>query len=347
MFRQMSLGAIVLCVALVAQAQNLALKPDYPEQYVVQPGDTLWDISALFLQDPWLWPEIWHINTQVANPHLIYPGDILRLVFVDGQPRLMPVSDMSTVPANDRVVRMTPQMTSIAREEAIASIPLEDIREFFKLTRVIDEDTAKMAPYMVAGPERRIMIGEGDILYARGAMTPGVGVYQIFRVGDKYRDPETRTVLSIRAELMGTARFESQGEEVAKLTVTGSTSEIIPGDILLPLEQDNLDPVLYPKVPDTEIHALIIAVEGGVNHIGQLDVVAINRGLNGGVTNGTVLAVMERGEEVRDRIGGGTVQLPDERAGVLIVFKSLPQMSFGLILEAEKPLAVGSPLTNP
>lgn len=343
MFRQLTLGALALLAALHVHAQNIQLTPDYPDVYVVTPGDTLWDISALFLQDPWLWPEIWQINEQVENPHFIYPGDRLRLVFVDGQPRL--VTD--AMPTSDRVVRLTPQMTSMPVDEAITAIPLDQIREFFSQARVLSEEEIESAPYMVAGPESRIMIGQGDRMYSRGVLTPGVNLYQVYRVGERYRDPETREWLGTRAELMGTARLESVSGEVGSLTLTSSASEIIPGDLLFPIQQQDMDAVFFPRVPSSTINGEIIAVEGGVNYIGQLDVVAINRGLEHDISNGLVLQVLDRGEQVRDRVEGGRVQLPDERAGVLIVFRTLPKMSFGLVLEAEKPLAVGSPITNP
>jgi hypothetical protein len=233
------------------------------------------------------------------------------------------------------------------REEAIASIPISQIREFFTGTRVLTEAQVKGAPYMVAGPERRIMVGQNDTLYVRGALTPGVTLYQVFRVGERYRDPTSRQVLGLRGQLMGTARLDLQSTDVSRFTVTQSNQEILPGDILLPLTQDDLEPVLFPRTPSLPVDAEIIAVEGGVTHIGQLNVVAINRGLDHGLMAGHVLAVLERGERVRDRVRQGSVQLPDERAGVLILFRAMPSMSFGLILEAEKPLAVGYPVTNP
>src|SRR5262245_44043543 len=65
------------------------LRPDAPKSYVVKRGDTLWDISSMFLKDPWLWPEVWIINPQVENPHLIYPGDTLALAFgANGNPQI-------------------------------------------------------------------------------------------------------------------------------------------------------------------------------------------------------------------------------------------------------------------
>jgi hypothetical protein len=350
MFRQLCLVAILLISSAPALGQ-VAVNPDYPEVYVVQRGDTLWDISAVFLRDPWQWPEIWHINTQIANPHLIYPGDVVRLIYVDGQPQLV-MDDGSgrygtQSVTTQQVIKLTPQMTSIPLDEAITSIPMDQIRDFFTSNRVLTEEEIEVAPYMVAGPQERIMIGQADSFYVRGSLVPGVSIYQIFRIGERYRDPETRKYLGYRAEFKGTARFELQSEDVSKFSVTRSNEEILAGDILLPLQQDDLDPILYPKVPDTLIQAQIIAVEGGVSHIGQLDVVALNKGQNAGLDNGHVLAVLDLGERVRDTVNGGRVNLPDERAGMLIVFKSLPTMSFGLILEAEQPLSVGDTVTNP
>lgn len=354
MFRQLCLAAILLFSGAPALGQ-VAVNPDYPDTYVVQRGDTLWDISALFLRDPWLWPEIWNINSQIADPHLIYPGDVVRLVYIDGEPQIVVNDDgaaslqpsisqsVTTLP----VVKLTPQMTSIPLNEAITSIPMDQIRDFFTSNRVLTEEEIEEAPYMVAGPQDRIMIGQADSFYVRGPLVPGVSIYQIFRVGDRYRDPETREYLGYRAEFKGTARFELQSEEVSKFSVTRSNEEILAGDILLPLQQDDLDPILYPKVPEEEIRAQIISVEGGVSHIGQLDVVALNKGQQAGLENGHVMAVLDLGERVRDTVNGGRVTLPDERAGMLIVFKSLPQMSFGLILEAEQPLSIGDTVTNP
>lgn len=314
------------------------VRDDRPQEYIVQRGDTLWDISALFFEDPWVWPQIWYVNPQIENPHLIYPGDILRLRYVDGEPRL-------ELSRGTSVVRLSPEMREMPSNQAIDSIPLDAIREFFSRTRVIDEETAESAPYVVAGPQNRILVGAGDNLYARGEFPQNV--YQIYRVGEDYRDPETRDVIGIRAQYMGSARAPEVTGDIAKLSVYESESEINIGDILLPLEQDQLDPVIFPAVPDSLVTGEIIAVEGGVSHIGQLDVVALNVGRDRGLAPGHVLAVMKRGERVRDRVQGGTVQLPDEQAGVLMIFRSLDRMSFGLILEAEQPLAVGDVLGLP
>jgi hypothetical protein len=330
---------LVLLPSLVLA--QVGVRDDVPQQYVVQPGDTLWDISATFLQSPWKWPEIWYVNPQIENPHLIYPGDIIRLVYVNGEPRL------ELVRGTGGVVKLSPEIRNLPPRTAIDSIPLDAVREFFSNTRVLDKEVIEAAPYVVAGPEGRIMVGAGDKLYARGEFPEDLQVYQIYRVGDPYRDPATAEIIGIRAEAMGGVRLDKRNGEVGTFTVYDSHSEIIIGDILLPLQQDQLDPVIVPAVPAYEITGEIIAVEGGVSHIGQLDVVALNIGQDWGLSPGHVLAVMQRGERVRDRVKGGYIDLPDERSGILMIFRSLERMSFGLILEAERPIAVGDQLALP
>lgn len=322
-------------IAVNTFAQNLRV--GHPDEYVVKTGDTLWDISARFLEDPWLWPEIWHINEQVSNPHLIYPGDLLRLIYVDGEPRL--VMDRG-------VVKLSPEMRETRHDDAISSIPLDSIRQFLTQNRVVGEDELEAAPYMVAGPEGRIMVAAGDSLYARGTMQPGVRVYQVFREGDEYRDPKTGEVLGVRAEYKGAARYRNTAKDISRMTVIDSYQEVSLGDRFLPLEQDQLDSMLFPVVPETLVSGEIIAVEGGVSQIGLLDVVAINRGRDTQLEVGHLLAIMEAGEKVRDRVAGGTVMLPDEQAGMLMIFKVYEKMSFGLVLEAEKSLSVGHLVTN-
>lgn len=329
--------AFTTCALIAGLVNAQTLRTGHPETYVVQRGDTLWDISARFLEDPWLWPEIWQINEQVANPHLIYPGDVLRLIYVDGQPRLV---------VDRGQVRLSPQIRETEHPRAIPSIPLEDIRDFFSKNQVVTEEQLETAPYMVAGPDRRIMVGMGDSLYARGSRAPGVNVYGIFSSSEEYRDPDTGDLLGVRAEAKGTARYQSGADEVMRLSVLESYAEISLGDRFFPLEQDQLDPQIFPSVPEEVVFGEIISVEGGVSQIASYDVVAINRGHDANLEVGHLLAIMEEGEVVRDRVEGGTVRLPDEQAGVLMVFKIYDRMSLGLVLSAENVLAVGYPVTS-
>lgn len=314
-----------------------SLKTDHPDEYVVQKGDTLWDISARFLEDPWLWPEIWKLNDQVSNPHLIYPGDLLRLVYVDGQPRLV---------VDRGVVKLSPEIRSTSHDEAISSIPLGSVREFFTKNRVVSKKQLKNAPYMVSGPESRILVAAGDPLYMRGPVEEGVNIYAIFKEGEEYQDPKTGDVLGVRAESKGTARYRNTSGEISRMEVIESIAEISIGDRFLPLQQDQLDPQLFPTIPKSVVSGEILSVEGGVSQIGVLDVVGINRGQDANLEVGHLLAIMEAGERVRDAVEGGTVKLPDEQAGMLMIFKVYDRMSFGLVLESEKALAVGYQVTS-
>ena len=334
------LAWLIFPLALLLVAQNLwsqDLKIDRPEKYTVKRGDTLWDISGKFLEDPWRWPEIWEINEQVANPHLIYPGDTIYLIFRDGKPVL--TLDRGSV-------KLSPQIRQTRHDEAISAIPLGSVREFFSRTRAVMPKQLKLAPYMVAGPEGHILVGAGETLYARGQFPKGVRIFEIFREGEPYRDPQTGDLIGVRAQAMGMARFHSRAGEVSRLNVLESLSEIGIGDLFLPLEQDQFNPQIFPEIPDTPVTGEIMAVEGGVSQIGTLDVVALNRGHDANLRIGHLLAIMERGQVTRDRVKGGRVQLPDEQAGLLMVFKTYDRMSYALILEADKPLVVGHRVTN-
>ncbi|MBC6429125.1 MAG: LysM peptidoglycan-binding domain-containing protein [Cellvibrionales bacterium] len=329
------LCAAALAVFIGGGASGLAaqtLRLDHPSEYRVQKGDTLWSIASRFLEDPWRWPAIWRLNEdQVADPHLIYPGDLLRLTYVDGQPRLT---------VDPQVVKLSPRLRIAAHDQAVASIPLEAVREFFTKNRRLDLDTLKAAPHMVSGPPDRMIFGAGDILYVRGDLE--AGPYSIFRAGDKFKDPETGKTLGVRAKLVGVAQFLSQKKgELARFEVLESYAEILRGDRFLPLQRAELDPRLFPAPPAQPVSGRIMAVEGGLSEAGMLGVVAINRGADAGLEIGSLLAAWEEGRRVRDRTGGGKVKLPDEQRGLLMIFRVYAQMSFGLVLEAHKGLRAG------
>jgi hypothetical protein len=330
-------GAGLLAVSVMAA--DAPFNEDIPDRYTVVKGDTLWDISNMFLQDPWLWPEIWFVNPQISNPHLIYPGDIIKLVYIDGKPRL-------TV-ERGRTVKLEPEAKVIPHEEAIPTLPLDVIDNFLSRTRVVQPGQLELAPYVIAGHEKRILTGKGDDFYVRGELSPNVDFYGIYRKGDPYVDPETDELLGIRAQDVGSAQLKSTDGEIATFAATRSVEEIRIGDRLLPHEERRLETTFYPSPPGDDVEGLIIAVDGGVTQVGHLDVVAINRGKRDGLVIGNMLAIYKAGEQVRDRIKGDMVTLPAERAGLLMVFRTYDKMSFGLVMHAERPLAVGDQIRNP
>lgn len=335
------LGLLGACLLLgQAMAQEPELRSDYPEEYTVVKGDTLWDISSTFLSNPWMWPEIWHVNPQIANPHLIYPGDVIRLVYFDGKPRIV-------VDSSNRVVKLSPKVRTLDEGEAIPTIPLDKINNFLSRSRVVTQEELDRAPHVVSGESKRLVLGKGDRLYARGTFDSDVAVYGVYRRGDTYIDPETGELLGIQAMDIGSGRMRALDGEVATLLMTRTTEEVRVGDRLLSEEQRSIDANFFPSAPKVDVNAQIIAVEGGVTQVGKMDVVVINRGDREGITVGNVLAVYKRGGTVKDRVKGDMVTLPDERAGLVMVFRTFEKVSLGLVLEADRPLAIRDLARNP
>ncbi|MEH6559943.1 MAG: LysM peptidoglycan-binding domain-containing protein [Marinobacter sp.] len=315
------------------------LRSDHPERYTVVKGDTLWDISGRFLDDPWYWPEIWHVNPQVSNPHLIYPGDRLALVYIDGKPRITKVA------SNNGIVKLSPKVRSERIDTPIPAIPLDAISSFLTDTRIVSPELINEAPYILEGEDSRIIIGAGDRVYARGKKPADkVGV---FRRSKEFIDPDTDEFLGLEARSIARGDVSAENGDVLTVDLTRSSEEVRIGDRLLVNEDRRLTTSFMPSSPDEEIEGKMIAVDGGVTQIGQYNVVAINRGEREGLKAGNVMAVLKAGNFVRDPITKETVELPSERAGLLMVFQVYEKMSYGLILQATRPLSVGDKVTNP
>ncbi len=333
-----------LCLGLlmaVANADVLSLKAGHPQTYVVKKGDTLWDISGLFLEDPWLWPELWHYNPQVSNPHLIYPGDVLNLVWVDGKPRLV----KSQRPSGG-VVKLNPEMRISDLGSAIPSIPLDAIAPFLSRSRVLSEEELKAAPYVLAGERGNIVAGAGDQILGRGQFTEEDN-YGIYRIGQYYRDPITREALGVEAIDIGGAELIALQGDVATLDLYRSTQEIRRADRLLPSEERKLTAHFEPKAAAEATDGYIIAVEGGLTQIGSMDVVTLNLGERNGIASGDVMAIFSHGILVRDPITNERVRAPDIQAGILMVFRSYEKLSYALVLKAEQALKVGDRVRAP
>lgn len=325
------------------------LRADHPDIYTVIKGDTLWDISGRFLERPWLWPEVWRINPQIDNPHLIYPGDRIALVWVDGQPQLVLERG-----AGSRTVRVTPSDTVslIARIRAeplgssIPAIRLDTIQSFLVQNRVVEPALLSNAPYVVQGEGERLVLGAGDRLYVRGVLTDNQS-FNIVRKGALYVDPETREVLGLEATYIGLGRAVSQADDIATLHIASSREEAQIGDRILPTEERRVDSTFFPSAPAVDTHGQIISVFGGVTQVGQYDVVVVNRGEREGIAVGNVLAIYKRGALARDRIANETIRLPSERAGLMMVFRTFEKLSYALVLVRQRPLSVNDEVRNP
>ncbi|RLA54373.1 MAG: peptidoglycan-binding protein [Gammaproteobacteria bacterium] len=344
--KKILLALLGIWVMVSAMAAEAPFKDGVPDTYTVKKGDTLWDISAYFLSKPWLWPEIWHVNPQIANPHLIYPGDTLNLVYIDGKPRLV-LNRAGSAQASGRTVKLSPQIRESAHREPIPALPLDMVNSFLTRTRVVDSGVLEAAPYVLAGEEKRVLSGLGDDFYARGDFSDKVGFYGVYRDGGLYIDPKTNEVLGIRAKDIGSAKLKLIDGDIGTFGVTRSRIDIRFHDRLLPDEERKIDTTFHPSQPPQGTEGIIIRVEGNVRNGGLLDVVAINLGNRDNIQTGNMMAIYKAGEVVRDRIQGGMVTLPPARAGVLMIFRTFEKMSFGLILNANKPLSVDDMVKNP
>ncbi|MGO9513832.1 MAG: LysM peptidoglycan-binding domain-containing protein [Steroidobacteraceae bacterium] len=333
---------------------GIPMAPNAPDSYVVKRGDTLWGIAKVFLRDPWYWPEIWQVNPQVHNPHLIYPGDTLRLVYVDGRPRILLQPGLE----RGNGARVIPRVRSQPLEAAITTIPYETVAAFMSKPSVLEKNQIKHAPYVLATRDSHVMMSDGDTLYARGFSRPvELGMnWNVVRVGEELRDPDDNTLLGYNGVYTGSGRVTRIGDP-ATLIMTESARETYFGDKLFPGSVDvPLD--FVPSPPRMQTKGRIIAVSDGVSVIGQYEVVVINRGGRDGLAPGNVLAVYSHGETVRDTEKHGffsergnlfapKVRLPDERTGTFMVFKTFDRMSFGLIMEATDVMNVGDDVKNP
>ena len=337
------------------RAGAVALAPNAPDSYVVKRGDTLWGIAKVFLRDPWFWPEIWQVNQQIQNPHLIYPGDTLRLVYIDGQPRL--TLQRGIMERGDSA-RVLPRIRSQPLEAAVTTIPYQTVAAFMSKPSVLANEQIKTAPYVFATRDSHVVISEGDTVYARGFSDPAEmgSHYNVIRVGDALRDPDDNRIVGYDGIFTGSGHVTRIGDP-ATLIMTESSRETEPGDKLFAGGVDvPLD--FIPSSPKTRVNGRIMAVSDGVTVIGQYQVVVINRGARDGLAPGNVLAVLEVGGSVRDtvnhgylggmsRLGAKNVQLPNERTGTFMVFKTFDQISYGLIMEAKGIIRVADLVENP
>lgn len=328
---------------LSVQADEVRLSETAPEVYIVKEGDTLWGIASMFLQDPWLWPKVWDINLQIDNPHLIFPGDEIYLVWVDGEPRIrVRRGDASST------VKLTPKMRIDPLDRAIPTISLEDIGPWLREHRVVQPEDIEDAPYVLAGPARHLLSTAGDRLYARGELPEGETGFGIYRPGTMFVDPFTRETLGMEARDIGSARLRENHEDgINQFEVTRITEEVRKNDRLLANEPRAISATFQPRAPGGEIEGVMMGVDSGVTQIGKLHVVAINLGARDGMEPGVVLAIYQRGEIVKDEIENENVQIPDVRSGLLMVFRTFEKMSYGIVLKSDRQLRILDKVTQP
>lgn len=350
------------------------LAANAPDSYTVKRGDTLWAISKLFLKSPWRWPELWGMNmAEIKNPHLIYPGQTLYLDKSNGRARL---SSRRGGAESLETIKLSPRTrSSVLPDPSIPTLQNNLIEPFLTEPIIVEEATLQAAPRLVATQEGRVLLSEGDRAYARSADGSGLSIaagqprdFRVFRNATALKDPGTGEILGYEAQYVGRAKL-IRGESVgavrgaeakagegaateiipATLDIVRSKEEIRTGDRLLP--EPPLELLTYtPRAPANDVEARIVSVYGSaVANVAQNQVVVINRGTKDGIERGHVLAIQTNGERVVDKTGARfqEIKLPDERNGLLMVFRPFERVSYALVLQATESVRVGDWLINP
>lgn len=351
------------------------LSPDAPDVYTVKSGDTLWGISGLYLKSPWRWPELWGMNLeQLRNPHRIYPGQVLHLEKADGLARLRLAQGDTLGRAPTETVRVSPRVRiSSLPDTSLPTLQPHLIEPFLAEPIIVGEGELELAPRIVAAPEDRVLLTRGDRAYVRGRTgTPlverdprKIDEYRVFRSAKALKDPLTGKVIGFEAAYLGKAelvRSESiqpvrgrDGEDKpmvvpATVDIVGAKEEMRVGDRLIPEPPRQI--VNYvPRAPQAAVDGAIVSVYGdAVSLAGQNQVVVINKGTADGLESGHVLAILKAGKQFQDRSQSNErreIKLPDERNGLLMVFRPFERLSYALVLEINDTVYVGDRVANP
>lgn len=330
-----------------------ALKPDHPVRYTVQRGDTLWDIAARFLRDPWVWPEIWQVNPQIDNPHLIYPGDVITLAWADGEPRLRVQRPGDEPEADgDGVVRLQPRVRRAPVDDAIPSIPADAIRQFLNRPQVATLEQIEGAPYILGNYQGRLISAAGNEVFAKGFPQggPTSSRYNVVRTGEPLRDPATNELLGYELIYAGKAAVRETGMPV-RLALTDSTREILSGDRLMPPGRGLAQSRYIPHIPEQQIDGQIIHLVDAISQVGANQVVVVNVGAQENLEVGHVLGINQSGGAVDDPHAqdgdDARVDLPPQRVGTLMLFKVFNRLAYGLVLDATQSIQLNDSVVRP
>lgn len=354
--RFLTLAVIFLGFCLNIQAKPAWVQEKAPEAYVVKKGDTLWEIAGIYLKEPWRWTEIWDRNPNLDNPHLIYPGDKILLSYdANGTPKLSLERGSKTPNAmhwedGQRVVKLSPTIRSGEADGAIPTVPTRVIQPFFNRSQVISQEHADFCPDIVALDEDHLLVGAGDRIYAsRVGADSTTEMFSVFRVDKLYKDPKNQAVLGIEGLILGNAQVEIIGEPTS-LVLKNSYSEIRVGDKLIEPAQEQVDAFFFPKAPNGEPTGQIISVFDGISQIGQYQVIVITGGRNQQREVGDVLAVYQKQKDLPSRIRNKKERhydFPALKIGRLVVFRVFDKVSYGLVMNANRPIYLQDDVGEP
>ncbi len=322
------------------------LAPNHPQRYEVVKGDTLWDISGKFLQQPWRWPDIWKKNPGIKNPDLIYPGDVLVLDMSGGRPTLQHLRSHKLGANGLRVVKLTPRIRSKPIEQAVPTIPPSAIMPFLRDTLILDSDTLNDAGYVSVGMDDSIVLGKHSEFYARGLKGDEGQIFKIFKKGNALKNPDTHEILGYETIFLGEAVMLRPGE-TSKLRITRSLREISPGDRLLPATDNVGFPVYQPHAPSRRVKGRILESADKIGDMGGKNIVLISLGAREGMEKGHVLRTLYDGGKSIDPVTKKVFRLPAENSGLLMVFQVYDKVSYGLLLNTNRPVKVNDIVATP
>jgi hypothetical protein len=338
MVRIISTLILAVTASCVIAAEQPALVDNPPDRHIVVAGDTLWGISKKFLQNPWQWPEVWRMNqSDIKNPHRIYPGDIVLLDRSGGNIKLTIAKPL----------RGQPQIYSTPVKAEIPSIPLNAIEPFISQPLVIEPDGHNNAPRIVATQEDRVFIGQGDTAFVTSIPDTSVIKWYIYRQGKPLRDPEDGKVIAHEAFFLGTAELVQPGQPAA-IRIKTAKEEMGRGDRLIPAPPSNFE-AFVPRNPSQNIAGRVMSIYGGLGEAGRHSIVSINRGAKSGLEVGHVVALF------RNRVSDGyddqgkrvSTTIPEERYAVAFVFRVFEGVAYALVMESSKAVIVGDAIRNP
>ncbi|MES2624008.1 MAG: LysM peptidoglycan-binding domain-containing protein [Pseudomonadota bacterium] len=351
---------ISLGASFTSAADAITIREDQPSSYTVVRGDTLWDIAGRFLEEPWQWPRVWEKNPQIANPDLIYPGDVITLEYVDGQPVLR-LSRADT--EGLRTVRLSPGIRREPIGGPIQAIPLEKISAYLSPDYVVSTEAYENAPYIMAERFGNTVMSPGDRIFARGDWTPGVYTYDIIHNGRDLVDPDTGENLGIEGIKIGSATISKTNGQEAVLEIESVLREVRVGDRFIVSETATLDPDFMPLPPDFAVDGAIVALGSGNSVGGLYDTLILNKGSANGIEIGQLLTVQEPDVEVTDPMTPvkmfdaakkamgkeveNVVNFPGETIGTVLVYKVFDKASFGLVLKTNKEVRMGDRVVTP
>ncbi len=324
-------------------AAGVVLKRNHPSRYIVKAGDTLWGVAAKFLKYPWQWQDLWEHNSHIRNPHVLYPGNLVKLIYKKGRPYL--------TLASGGTIKLSPKIRKQKLYTPIPTIPVSSIKHFLAGAQIVGKHMLDRSPYILTLSKEHLSGATGVEFYARGFCNRHQKKYVVFKKGNTYRDPDTKKIIGYEAVDVARATMIKYGDP-SKFVINRLTQEVLPGYRLLPDTGEHFKTDFIPRPPKFRIDAKIAGVaDKDLENVGSLYTVVLNRGSACGLRPGHVLDVYEPGRKIHDEYTTNhkkkMVQLPDERIGELMVFRTFKNMSYAIVLQANMDINYGDLVTNP